>query len=57
VGISPVTGDEALQQEHSRITAQLKFAERRIATLEAAAERDKRQAVVGEADDNLRSSG
>jgi len=49
---------QALQQEQSRIASQLKFAERRIATLEealaqaeaeTAAERDKRQAAVGEA--------
>ncbi|GAB3554731.1 hypothetical protein GCM10027343_43020 [Noviherbaspirillum agri] len=49
---------QALQQEHSRLASQLKFAERRIATLEeavahaeseAAAERDQRQAAVGEA--------
>jgi chromosome segregation ATPase len=49
---------QALQQEQGRIASQLKFAERRIATLEAAvahaeadaaAERDKRQAAVGEA--------
>lgn len=49
---------QAMQQEQGRITSQLKFAERRIATLEeavahaeaeAAAERDQRQAAVGEA--------
>lgn len=49
---------QALQQEQSRLASQLKFAERRMATLEeavahaeadAAAERDKRQAAVGEA--------
>lgn len=49
---------QALQQEQGRLTSQLKFAERRIGTLEeavahaqaeAAAERDKRQAAVGEA--------
>ena len=49
---------QALQQEQGRLASQLKFAERRIATLEeavshaeadAAAERDKRQAAVGEA--------
>lgn len=49
---------QALQQEQGRLASQLKFAERRIATLEeavthaeadAAAERDKRQAAIGEA--------
>lgn len=49
---------QAMQQEQGRIASQLKFAERRIATLEealahaeaeAAAERDQRQAAVGEA--------
>lgn len=49
---------QALQQEQGRVASQLKFAERRIATLEeavahaeaeAAGERDKRQAAVGEA--------
>ncbi|WP_034302255.1 DNA-binding protein [Herbaspirillum sp. RV1423] len=49
---------QALQQEQNRIGSQLKFAERRIATLEEAIaeaqretvhERDQRQAAVGEA--------
>lgn len=49
---------QALQQEQGRLVSQLKFAERRITTLEeavsraeadAAAERDKRQVAVGEA--------
>lgn len=49
---------QALQQEQSRLASQLKFAERRIGTLEealaqseaeAATEREKRQAAVGEA--------
>ena len=49
---------QALQQEQTRIASQLKFAERRIATLEdavleaqreAAHERDQRQAAAGEA--------
>ncbi len=49
---------QAMQQEQGRLASQLKFAERRIATLEeavahaeaeAAAERDKRQAAIGEA--------
>lgn len=49
---------QALQQEQHRLASQLKFAERRIATLEeavsqaeadAVTERDKRQAAVGEA--------
>lgn len=49
---------QALQQEQNRMASQLKFAERRMTTLEeavahaeadVAAERDKRQAAVGEA--------
>lgn len=49
---------QALQQEQNRIVSQLKFADKRIATLEealthaeseATAERDKRQVAVGEA--------
>lgn len=49
---------QQFQQEQSRLSSQLKFAERRISTLEeaishaeadAASERDKRQAAVGEA--------